>query len=76
MVRKMLKLADLQPGETLYDLGSGDGRILIIAATEFKAKAIGIELNPFLVAYSNLRIFARQLQDQARVRWVIFSLDQ
>ena len=69
IIRKMLKLADLRPGETLYDLGSGDGRTLIIAATEFKAKAVGIELNPLLVLYSNLKIFVRRLQDQIHVRW-------
>ena len=69
IIRKMLKLADLQPNETLYDLGSGDGRILITAAKEFKAKAVGIELNPLLIAYSNLRILLRQVQNKAHVIW-------
>ena len=45
VVRKMLELADLKPGETLYDLGSGDGRIVIMAAKEFGANGVGIELN-------------------------------
>ncbi|NVM03872.1 MAG: class I SAM-dependent methyltransferase [Candidatus Helarchaeota archaeon] len=68
-IRKMLKFAELQPNETLYDLGSGDGRILILAAIEFNAKAVGIELNPLLVAYSNFRIFIERLQDKVQVRW-------
>ena len=45
VVRKMLEFADLRPGETLYDLGSGDGRIVIMAAKEFGANGVGIELN-------------------------------
>ena len=68
-IRAMLTFAELQPNETLYDLGSGDGRILIMAATEFKAKAIGIELNPFMAAISNLRIFFRGLRSKVRIKW-------
>lgn len=40
----MLELAGLKPGETLYDLGCGDGRIVITAAQKFKAKAVGVEI--------------------------------
>jgi len=40
----MLTLANVQPGETVYDLGCGDGRVLIMAARKFKAKAVGIEI--------------------------------
>jgi len=51
-VRRMLKLAELKPGETVYDLGAGDGRILAVAAQEFGAKAVGweIALLPYLAA--------------------------
>ena len=44
VVRQMLILAELQPGELLYDLGSGDGRAVIIAAQDFGAKSVGVEL--------------------------------
>jgi tRNA A58 N-methylase Trm61 len=44
VVRQMLILAELKPGETLYDLGSGDGRTVIMAAKDFGAKAVGVEL--------------------------------
>jgi len=40
----MLILADLKPGEVLYDLGSGDGRAVIMAAKDFGAKSVGVEL--------------------------------
>lgn len=49
VVRKMLECADVKPGETVYDLGCGDGRIVIIAAQEFGAMGVGIDLNSRLV---------------------------
>lgn len=45
-IRRALELANLQPGETFYDLGAGDGRALLIAAEEFGAQAVGIEAGP------------------------------
>jgi cyclopropane fatty-acyl-phospholipid synthase-like methyltransferase len=45
----MLVLAELRPGDVLYDLGSGDGRVVIMAAREFGAKSIGVELRDDLV---------------------------
>ena len=56
IVDRMLELADLKPGETLYDLGSGDGRILITAVSRFKAKAVGVEISDALVNSTNERI--------------------
>ena len=46
IVRRMLSLAGTRPGETLIDLGAGDGRIVITAASEYGAKALGVELHP------------------------------
>jgi len=46
LVQQMLYMAQLRRGETLYDLGAGDGRILIEAARRFGAKPVGIELDP------------------------------
>ncbi|NHK32036.1 MAG: hypothetical protein FK730_11835 [Asgard group archaeon] len=43
--RKMLTLANVQPNEIVYDLGCGDGRILVMAARKFGAKAVGIEID-------------------------------
>ena len=44
VVRQMLILAELKTGETFYDLGAGDGRTVIMAAKDFGAKAVGVEL--------------------------------
>ena len=45
----MLQLANVQPGDVVYDLGSGDGRIPITAARMYGARGVGIELDPVLV---------------------------
>jgi ubiquinone/menaquinone biosynthesis C-methylase UbiE len=54
-IRRALRLADLRAGEVLYDLGAGDGRVLVIAAKEFGARATGIEIGPVqcLVCWGN-----------------------
>ena len=44
-VDKMLEAANLKPGETLYDLGCGDGRIVIAAAQRYKVNAVGVEIS-------------------------------
>ena len=47
VVEAMLKLAAVKPGDVVYDLGSGDGRIVVTAVKEFKAKrGVGIDLDP------------------------------
>lgn len=50
-IRRMLSLADLQPGEKIIDIGSGDGRI-VFAAARRQAICLGIEINPLLVWWS------------------------
>jgi protein-L-isoaspartate O-methyltransferase len=67
IVDRMLELADLKPGEMVYDLGSGDGRILITAVQRFRAKAVGIEISDALVDSTNDRIRRFGIQNQARV---------
>ena len=68
-IQDALQLANLQPGETLYDLGAGDGRVLLIAARDFKAKAVGIEIGPIQCILIWLRITASGLGDQITIRW-------
>jgi SAM-dependent methyltransferase len=53
VVREMLKLAGVTKNDLVYDLGSGDGRIVIAAARDFGARGVGIEIDPKLVAESN-----------------------
>lgn len=55
-IKRILKLAELKRGEVLYDLGSGDGQIIIEAAKNYVVKAIGVEINPFLVYFSRKKI--------------------
>jgi SAM-dependent methyltransferase len=66
-VDKMLHMANLKPGETLYDLGCGDGRILIAAAEKYKVKAVGIEISENLAKTAAEKVKKAGLQDQVKV---------
>jgi predicted RNA methylase len=68
VAEEMLAMARIMPHETVYDLGSGDGRILIAAATKYHAKAVGYEIDPKLVAQSRKRIAALGLAKKVEVR--------
>lgn len=52
VVKEMLKLAEVHKNDVVYDLGSGDGRIVIAAARDFSARGVGVELDKELVAES------------------------
>jgi ubiquinone/menaquinone biosynthesis C-methylase UbiE len=71
-IRKALKLANLRPDEVLYDLGAGDGRVLLLAAREFGANAVGIEVGPVQCALVWLRAASSGLRDRIEVRWADF----
>lgn len=53
VVLKMLEMAKVDKSDVVYDLGSGDGRIVIAAAQNFGARAIGIEIDPELIRESD-----------------------
>ena len=67
IVDKMLKLGDLKPGEKMFDLGSGDGRIVIMAAKKYKADATGVEMDKDLVKQSNDGIQSSGVEKTARI---------
>jgi len=67
IVDKMLELAKVTPDDVVYDLGSGDGRIVITAAQKFGARAVGVELDPDLVSKSTARIKELGLADRAQI---------
>jgi predicted RNA methylase len=67
IVERMLNFVGLKAGETMFDLGSGDGRIVIIAAQKYHAKAIGVELDTDLVASSSARIKRLGLDKTAHI---------
>src|ERR1700752_5317555 len=67
VVDKMLQLGGLKAGEKMYDLGSGDGRIVIMAARKYKADATGVELDDTLYRQSAQRIKTMGLGSLARL---------
>ncbi|MGB9623041.1 MAG: SAM-dependent methyltransferase [Candidatus Bathyarchaeia archaeon] len=67
IIEKMLMMAEVSPSDVLYDLGSGDGRIVITASKGFGATAVGIEIDPLLVYISRMRIRKEGLEGKARI---------
>ena len=67
IVEKMLSLGGLKAGERMYDLGSGDGRIVIVAAQKFHADAIGVELDKDLCKRSTAKILKLGLEKNAHI---------
>ena len=64
VVERMLQFAAVKPGERLYDLGSGDGRIVITAAQKFGARGVGVEIRPDLCRKARERIKTLGLEDR------------
>jgi SAM-dependent methyltransferase len=69
VVRKMLEMADIKPGQKVVDLGAGDGRFVIAAARSFQAQATGVEIDPIRCLIANALIALRGLHGRAHVRW-------
>ena len=67
VVEEMLKAVGIKPGEKMFDLGSGDGRIVIMAAKKFQADATGVEFDADLYKQSSERIKALGLEKKARI---------
>jgi len=67
IVQKMLQLGALKAGEKMFDLGSGDGRIVIMAAEKFHANSVGIELDKDLYHQSMDKIQSLRLQKTAKI---------
>jgi protein-L-isoaspartate O-methyltransferase len=64
VVQRMLQLAELKPGEVLFDLGAGDGRTVIMAARTFGARAVGVELREDLAKKALSTIHDNGLADR------------
>jgi ubiquinone/menaquinone biosynthesis C-methylase UbiE len=67
VVEKMLEAGRVKPGDIVYDLGSGDGRIVITAAEKFGARAVGVELRSDLCKMTEQRVKALGLEDRVKV---------
>lgn len=68
-VKRMLEMARVGEGDLVYDLGSGDGRIVVEAARNFNARAVGIEADPFRFAWSKFKVAFFRLRMQIDIRW-------
>ncbi|MEM2588225.1 MAG: class I SAM-dependent methyltransferase [Candidatus Bathyarchaeia archaeon] len=63
----MLILAQLKPGEVFFDLGAGDGRTVIMAAKDFGARAVGVELREDLAKKALSSVYEEGLQDRVTI---------
>jgi SAM-dependent methyltransferase len=68
VVNRMLELAEIKQGDLLYDLGSGDGRIVVAAAKKFGIRAVGFEIDPGLVKDSRQLIKEAGLEELVEIR--------
>jgi protein-L-isoaspartate O-methyltransferase len=68
VVAAMLDLAEVKEKDTVFDLGAGDGRIVIAAARDRSARAVGVEIDPELVEHAREAIKAAGVTDRAEVR--------
>lgn len=76
MVHKMLRMAEVGPGDVVYDLGCGDGRLIITAARTYGARAVGIEIDPLRYLWCQIMISMFGLRDSVRILYGnIFSKD-
>jgi ubiquinone/menaquinone biosynthesis C-methylase UbiE len=67
LVERMLEAGHVKAGDTVYDLGSGDGRIVITAAQKFGAKAVGVEIRADLCRIATEKIKSLGLDDRVRM---------
>ena len=67
VIRQMLILAQLKPREVFFDLGAGDGRAVIMAAKDFGARAVGVELREDLVKKALSTVYENSLQDRVTI---------
>jgi SAM-dependent methyltransferase len=67
MVHKMLTIAQVRPGDLVYDLGCGDGRTIVTAARRYGARAVGIEIDPLRYLWCQSLITVLGLRSRVRI---------
>jgi predicted RNA methylase len=67
MVHKMLTMAQVGPEDVVYDLGCGDGRMIIAAARRYGARAVGIEIDPLRYVWCQALITILGLRERVRI---------
>jgi precorrin-6B methylase 2 len=68
VVERMLKLVALRSGDVLYDLGAGDGRVVIAAAKKYRVKAVGFEIDPGLVKLAHENVLKQGVENLVEIR--------
>ena len=76
VVKRMLDIAGVKPGETVIDLGSGDGRIMITAARDYGARGFGVDIDTYLVQGSNEEAVRAGVSDRVKfLKQDLFATD-
>lgn len=65
----MIKLANIKKGQTIIDLGSGDGKLLFLAEKKGAKKVIGYEINPFLAFFTYIKVLCSGKKNRIHVYW-------
>jgi ribosomal protein L11 methylase PrmA len=68
VVDRLLALAAVKKSDVVYDLGSGDGRVVIAAAKKYGVKAVGFEIDPGLVKLARENVRNQRLEDLVEIR--------
>jgi len=76
LVDRMLQLAEVKEGDVVYDLGCGDGRIVVTAAKKYGVKAIGFDIDPERVKEANANVKSNKVEHLVTIKQAdIFKLD-
>jgi hypothetical protein len=76
VVAQMLKMAQIRPGDVVYDLGSGDGRIVITAARQYGTRGVGFDIDPARIREAKANAEKAGVSDKVRfVQEDIFKAD-
>lgn len=76
VVAEMLRIANVNENDVIYDLGSGDGRIVIMAAQEYGAQGVGVDIDPDLIEKANENARQAGVSDQTQfVQQDLFETD-
>jgi 16S rRNA A1518/A1519 N6-dimethyltransferase RsmA/KsgA/DIM1 with predicted DNA glycosylase/AP lyase activity len=67
MVHKMLAMAEVGPDDLVYDLGCGDGRMIVTAARRYGSRAVGIEIDPLRYLWCQILISVFGLRDRVKI---------
>lgn len=76
VVEMMMQLAEVGPGDVVYDLGCGDGRLVVAAAKAGARKAVGVDIDPERIAEARANVRAAGVEDRATIlEGDLFTLD-